>query len=178
MRTRNRISIAALAATMILGSAQIGQANDVDKRMAGMSAMQKQVKALAPIMRGMSEYDADAVRSAADTVITNSGDVMTELFAEGSNAPPSEALDTIWEDWDGFAELANALAVTAEGMKRAAGNGLGGNEPGQGSGMMSDSASNTVLDAETLAEMPVDAAFAAMTRICSSCHSKFRAKKF
>jgi len=178
MSIRKRISTAALAATMILGSVQVGHANDVDKRMASMSAMQKQIKALVPIMRGLSEYDADIVRSAADTVIANSGDVMTGLFPEGSNAPPSEALDTIWEDWDGFAELANALAVTAEGMKRAADNGLGGNETGQGSGMMSDSAPNTVLDADTLAEMPVDAAFAAMTKICSGCHSKFRAKKF
>ncbi len=154
--------------------AHSGATGDVEKRMAGMSTMQKQIKALVPVMRGLVDYDADEVRAAADVVITHSGAALTRLFPEGSNAPPSEALDAIWDNWEGFAALADALATAAEGMKRAAGNGLGDTGAGQGAGMI---AGPSAPDADALSEMPVGASFMAMTQTCSGCHSKFRAER-
>ncbi len=177
MKRRTWISVVALTLAGTMGFSHSGAAGDVEKRMAGMSAMQKQIKALAPIMRGLADYDADAVRAAADTVLAHSGEALTALFPEGSNVHPSEALDTIWDDWDRFAALAEALATTAEGMKRAADNGLGDPGAGQGSGMMTGSGSSAAPDADTLADMPVNASFMAMTRTCSNCHSRFRAER-
>ena len=179
MKIRIWISAAALASIGIAALAHSGAMGEVKERMDGMSAMQKQIKALAPIMRGLSDYDADTVRAAADIVTAHSGEALKALFPEGSNAPPSEALDTIWEDWNEFAALADALAASAEGMKRAADNGIGESAvAGQASGMMASSASSAAVDADRLAEMPVNASFTAMTKICSSCHSKFRAERF
>lgn len=94
------------------------------------------MKRLAPMMRGQAEYDPDAVRNAADTMIGHAGPRMTELFPEGSNGKPSEALNAIWEDWDEFAALAEALRTGAEGMKLAADNGLAGSGAMPGGGMM------------------------------------------
>ena len=162
----------------MMALAHSGATGEVKQRMAGMSAMQKQIKALAPMMQGLSDYDADAVRAAADAVIAHSGNALTVLFPKGSDTPPSEALDTIWEDWDGFAALANDLAVAAEGMKRAADNGIGAGGAGQGTAMMTSTAANAAPDADLLADKPADAGFMAMTKVCSNCHSKFRAKRF
>ncbi len=178
MNTRIWICAVGLASAGMVAVAHSGATGNVEKRMAAMSAMQKQIKALAPMMRGLSNYDADAVRTAADVVIAHSGGALTVLFPEGSNAAPSEALDTIWEDWAEFGGLADALTIAAEGMRRAADNGLGAGGAGQGSGMMAGDTSNANPDAEMLADMPVDASFMAMTKVCSNCHTKFRAKRF
>jgi len=176
---KKRTSICAIALTLaaVTGLAHDGAADDVKERMAGMSAMQKQIKVLVPIMRGLADYDADAIRAAADIVIAHSGDAMTTLFPEGSNLPPSEALGAIWDEWDEFAALAEDLATAAEGMKRAADNGLGDSGAGRGSGMTAGNGTDTAPDVDALADMPVNAAFAAMTRTCSDCHSKFRAER-
>ncbi len=178
MNTRVWISAVGLASAGMMALAHSNATGDVEKRMTAMSAMQKQIKALAPMMRGLSDYDAAAVKTAADVIVAHSGDALTVLFPEGSNAPPSEALDTIWEDWAGFDALADALTVAAEDMRRAADNGLGDGGTGQGSGMLAGDASNANPDAEALADMPVDASFLAMTKVCSNCHTKFRAKRF
>lgn len=177
MKLRTCIALIVITMAGAMGLAHSGATGDVEKRMAAMSDMQKQVKTLAPIMRGLADYDASAIRAAAETVIAHSGEALTVLFPDGSNAPPSEALNTIWADWDEFARLADVLAVAAEGMKRAADNGLGDPGAGQGSGMMARNQPDATPDADMLADMPVNAGFMAMTQICSQCHLKFRAKR-
>ncbi|MCR9111365.1 MAG: cytochrome c [Rhodobacteraceae bacterium] len=129
------VSLAALAHS--------GATGVVKERMDAMGELSEAMKLLTPMMRGQAEYNPDAVRRAADTMIDHAGSDMTELFPEGSNDMPSEALDVIWEDWEEFAALAEALRTSAEGMKLAADNGLmgPGDMPGQdmmgsGQGMM------------------------------------------
>ncbi len=129
-------------------------------------------------------------------MIGHAGTQMTELFPEGSNGTPSEALDAIWEDWEEFAALAEALRTSAEGMKLAANNGLAGPGDMPGGGMMGTgqtmmgggqgmmgtgqgmmrSAPGQMMTTEMLAEMPVNAGFMAVTQTCSACHQKFRAE--
>ena len=176
--------------------AHSGATGVMKERMDAMGEMGDEMKRLAPMMRGQTEYDPDIVRSAADTMIGHAGKQMTELFPEGSNEKPSEALDAIWEEWEEFAALAEALRTSAEGMKLAAGNGLtgpgempaggmmgtgqgmmGGNQPmmGAGQGMMG-TAPTQMMTTEMLAEMPVNAGFVAVTQTCSACHQKFRAE--
>ncbi len=200
-----RIWMTALVASSVglAALAHSGATGVMKERMDAMGEMGDEMKRLAPMMRGQTEYDPDVVRSAADTMIGHAGTQMTELFPEGSNGEPSEALDTIWEDWEEFAALAEALRTSAEGMKLAADNGLvgqgempgggmmgtgqgmmgtgqtmmGGNQPmmGAGQGMMG-AAPTQMMTTEMLAEMPVNAGFMAVTQTCSACHQKFRAE--
>ena len=196
MQLKVVISAALLAATGLAALAHSGATGVMKVRMDAMGEMGDEMKRLAPMMRGQTEYDPDVVRSAADTMIGHAGKQMTELFPEGSNEKPSEALDAIWEEWEEFAALAEALRTSAEGMKLAADNGLagpgempgggmmgtgqgmmGGNQPmmGAGQGMMG-TAPTQMMTTEMLAEMPVNAGFVAVTQTCSACHQKFRAE--
>lgn len=200
-----RIWMTALVASSVglAALAHSGATGVMKERMDAMGEMGDEMKRLAPMMRGQTEYDPDVVRNAADTMIGHAGAQMTELFPEGSNGEPSEALDTIWEDWEEFTALAEALRTSAEGMKLAADNGLagqgempgggmmgagqgmmgtgqtmmGGNQPmmGAGQGMMGG-APTQMMTTEMLAEMPVNAGFMAVTQTCSACHQKFRAE--
>ena len=193
-----RIWMTALVASSVglAALAHSGATGVMKERMDAMGEMGDEMKRLAPMMRGQTEYDPDVVRSAADTMIGHAGKQMTELFPEGSNEKPSEALDAIWEEWEEFAALAEALRTSAEGMKLAADNGLagpgempgggmmgtgqgmmGGNQPmmGAGQGMMG-TAPTQMMTTEMLAEMPVNAGFMAVTQTCSACHQKFRAE--
>ena len=196
MQLKVVISAALLAATGLAALAHSGATGVMKVRMDAMGEMGDEMKLLAPMMRGQTDYDPDVVRSAADTMIGHAGTQMTELFPEGSNEKPSEALDAIWEEWEEFAALAEALRTSAEGMKLAADNGLagpgempgggmmgtgqgmmGGNQPmmGAGQGMMG-TAPTQMMTTEMLAEMPVNAGFMAVTQTCSACHQKFRAE--
>lgn len=200
-----RIWITALVASSVglAAMAHSGATGVMKERMDAMGEMGDEMKRLTPMMRGQTEYDPDVVRNAADTMIGHAGTQMTELFPEGSNAKPSEALDAIWEDWQEFAALAEALRTSAEGMKLAADNGLagpgdmpGGGMMGSGNGMMGTGQSMMggnqtmmgtgqgmmggapaeMMSTEMLAEMPVNAGFMAVTQTCSACHQKFRAE--
>ena len=191
--------ITALAASSVglAAPAHSGATGVMKERMDAMGEMGDEMKRLAPMMRGQTDYDPVVVRSAADTIIGHAGTQMTELFPEGSNGEPSEALDAIWEDWEEFAALAEALRNSAEGMKLAADNGLagpgdmpvggmmaigqtmmGGNQSmmGTSQGRMGG-APTQMMSAEILAEMPVNAGFMAVTQTCSACHQKFRAEE-
>jgi cytochrome c556 len=176
--------------------AHSGATGVMKERMDAMDEMGEAMKRLTPMMRGQTEYDPDVVRSAAETMIGHAGAQMTELFPEGSNGKPSEALDAIWEDWEEFAALAEALRTSAEGMKLAADNGLAGPGDMPGGGMMGSGqtmmggnqgimgtaqgmmgAPAQMMSTEMLAEMPVNAGFMAVTHTCSACHQKFRAEE-
>lgn len=186
-----KIWVSAIVASSVglAALAHSGATGVVKERMDAMGEMGKEMKRLAPMMRGQTEYDPDVVRNAADTMIGHAGTHMTELFPDGSNRMPSEALDAIWQDWDAFVALAEALRTSAEGMKLAAGNGLagpggmpGGNMMGSGQAMMGGSqpmmggSATQIMTTGMLAEMPVNAAFMAVTQTCSACHQKFRAE--
>ena len=195
MRARTWVVSAVIASIGVAAFAHGGATGIVKERMDGMSAMGKVVKALTPLMRGETPYDADQVRDAADVMIMHAGEQMTRLFPEGTGAKPSAALPAVWEDWEGFAELAERLKSYAEGMKLGADNGLAKNKAQQDGSMMggttdtmmgSGNAAMTggsmmgaseVMTPEMIASMPTDMAFAAVAQSCSACHQKFRAKE-
>lgn len=193
----------AMASVGLAALAHSGATGVMKERMDAMGEMGDAMKVLTPMMRGQTAYDPEVVRAAADTMIGHAGSSMTGLFPEGSNGKPSVALDTIWEDWEEFAALAETLGTSAAGMKRAADNGLaapgdmsGGGMMGTGQGMMGTGqtmmgsnqgmmgtgqgmmggAPGQMMTADMLAEMPVNAGFMAVTQTCSACHQKFRAE--
>lgn len=193
------IGLASIAAAYAHG----GATGIVKERMEAMGAMGDIVKALSAMMRGETAYDANTVRDGAETIRRHAGTALTGLFPEGSGGEPSEARAEIWSNWDEFAAMAAQLETLAEGLGRAADNGLmhGGGQPAPG-GMMSSStgmmgggtgmmgSGNTMMggtapmmgrggsfDAAALAAMPADGVFNMVAQSCSACHTKFRLEK-
>ena len=185
-----------IAGTAVTAFAHGGATGIVKERMDAMLAMGKAVKAVAPMMRRETAYDAETVRDTARLFQQHAGESMTKLFPEGTGGMPSEAKEDVWTDWDRFAALATQLEEYSEGLERAAGNGLGGmngnasmggatmmgdgSMMGSGNGMMGGSTmmgGGGMMDAAAIAEMPADAAFAMTTQVCSACHERFRAEE-
>ncbi len=121
----------------------------VKERMDLMSAIGKNMKSVAAMVKGEVKFDPAAIESSAKSIAEHSTKV-NDLFPKGSLDKPTEALPAIWEDWDRFTQLSknletetNKLAeVAASGDKRAV--------------MMQ---------------------FAKTGKICSTCHTDFRLKK-
>ncbi len=196
-----------LAAGLLVSASAVGvlahggATGIVKERMDAMGVMSKAVKAMTEMMRGKTEYDPDAIRQGAQIIKSHAGEAMTKLFPEGSMHKPTEARPEIWTDWDRFKELADLLLTFADGLEKAADNGLMmsdsngtstmmGNRSstmmGEGGSMMSDSEmmgggmmmrGGRMPDTEALASMPADGVFNMMAQTCSSCHTKFRIEK-
>lgn len=179
--------------------AHSGATGVVKERMDGMMAMSEAIKSITPLMRGKTEYDAARVEAFAAVLKTHSGEAMTRLFPEGTGGKPSVAKPAVWENWQRFVALANRLDTLAEGLARAAGNGvasgmMGSNTMmGSGAGMMGTGSGGQAMmggetmmgsgpgmsepDLEQLAKMPADAVFQMVGQTCAACHTKFRAEK-
>ena len=169
---------AALALAAVGALAHEGATGVVKQRMELMESIGDAMKALTAMMRGKEAYDSERVRALARSIAEHGGERMTTLFPEGSLQHPSEALQSVWTDWERFSVLAGQLTDTATALAAAAGNeraaGGGMMQTGQGmpdQGMM---ASMAAPSAEHLATMPPDAAFAQLARTCSACHEDFR----
>ncbi|MDU8912253.1 cytochrome c [Aestuariicoccus sp. MJ-SS9] len=196
MNTYLRAAVAAvfLTITGVAVFAHSSATGVVKERMDAMKAMGDATKTVGAMFSGEVAYDPNQVRNAAEIVQAHSGSAMTDLFPEGSNATPSEAMDTTWEEWETFSALARQLEVMAAGLGRAAGNepsstpmgsgtmmsdtgGMMGGSSGMmgGSGMMATTV--PMMDAEHLAEMPAEAVFTMMSQTCSACHTRFRAEE-
>lgn len=189
--TKKTIVMGAAAAltTAVAAFAHGGATGIVKERMDGMSAMSKVVKTLAPMMRGDIQFDAELVKQGAVEIRAHAGETMTKLFPEGSGGKPSEAKETVWENWEEFSALSERLDFYAEGLELAAENGL---MAGDSSGMSSDSmmgadtlmgegtmmAGVSMMDGtmglEEFSDMPTDAIFNMVSQTCSACHTKFR----
>lgn len=201
MTTRLATIVLASALAGAAALAHTGATGIVLERMEGMKAMGDAVRAVAPMMRGEADYDAAALRRAAETIEAHSGAALAALFPKGSNGAPSEALDRIWDEWETFAALADRMETAARGLAIAADNGLGrapgampagnmmggnmmgpdtmmdgGAMMGGDGGTMSGAAAVGGMTAEAVGSMPADAAFAMTSRLCSACHTRFRAE--
>jgi cytochrome c556 len=192
---RKTILAAAVAAALGAGAAtalaHTGATGVVKERMEAMKAMGDSMKELTAIMRGQQDYDAGRVRALATRIGEHGGEAMTELFPEGSLDHPSEALPTIWSNWERFSDLAirlddyaSALAAAADNQRPAGGamQGQGmmqGQSMMQGQGMMSGGMMGTGQGPtpEMLAQMPPDAVFLHLADTCSACHQDFRKKQ-
>ncbi|MBJ3761502.1 cytochrome c [Maribius pontilimi] len=188
MKIHTILAAATAAAIATTAIAHEGATGIVLERMKAMSAMREAVKEMTPMMRGQVQYDADAVRAAAQTIESHAGQAMIELFPEDASREKSYAKDALWQDFDRFADLAMQLETQTRGLALAAANGLGGDQGGSG-GMMGTSsmmgqdtsammggASGDTLSAEALADMPADAVFEKVSQTCSACHTPYRTK--
>ena len=189
------LAAAGIAASTLAAFAHGGATGIVKERMEAMETMGKVVKSLSAMMRGETKYDAGKIREGAAAIKSHAGSSLTDLFPEGSLPKASEAKSEIWTDWEEFSTLAKQLGVLADGLERAADNGLmmGAGTAGQGSmmgtqgmmgagGMMGSpgmmgTAGHPMLDPDQLAGMPADGVFNMVVQTCSACHSKFRVDK-
>lgn len=164
-------SIAVLATTAV---AHKGATGVLLERMNGMLAMGQATKAIAPMTRGLEDYDADRTTDYAAVLQTHSGDAMLALFPEGMNAAPSVAKDAIWTNWEDFSVLSSQLETYAMALGLAAQNGLG--DAGASDGSMMGGAVVEEKTLQTLASLSVSTLFAQSAQVCSACHTKFRAE--
>tara|TARA_Y100000310_G_scaffold341070_1_gene438977 strand:- start:997 stop:1503 length:507 start_codon:yes stop_codon:yes gene_type:complete len=91
----------------------------VKERLDFMENMGKAMGGLMAVVRGNKDFDADDVMANLGVIHKQSGAAITNLFPEGRNERPSEALSKIWDDWDSFAEVAGALRTKVEAMQGA-----------------------------------------------------------
>ncbi len=185
MKKSMMLAVGSLMAAAV-ASAHTGATGIVLERMNGMSAMQDVVRNLTPMMQGQTAYNRQAVIDAAGILESHAGETMTALFPEGSDPEVSYVSPAIWEDWEGFEELAMRLEVVAGAMALAADNPPGSEMPGAGeqadAGAMMGGASSMMggtaePDAAALAQMPVDRVFAAAAQTCSACHTAYRIER-
>ena len=102
--------------------------------------------ALKMIAAAIKAQDFNAIDAPAQ-LIAHWGDEMARYFPDGSNPPPSEALDIIWQDMDQFKAMANANANAAKRLQQLA--------------ISRD-------------EAKIKPAFNELVDSCKSCHQKFR----
>ena len=150
-----RLIAGAALVTSILSASGIafshsGATGMVKHRMDAMSDIAKSMKAIGAMIKGQAAFDAGTVKAAA-TSMAEHADRIPELFPEGSNRKPSEALPAIWEDWDGFKSIAKDMSTQAKALAAAA-----------------DGASQ--ID-------QIKAPFGALAKTCKACHSDFRLAK-
>ena len=125
-----------------------GATGVVKERMDLMKGQQKQMKLIGDMAKGKKKFDAAKAAAAAHD-LGKSTKKIPDLFPEGSNGHPSEALDAVWKEWDRFKGDAHDAEAAADALAKA-------------------------LEASG---QDWKAAFKKMTDACKSCHETFRAKE-
>jgi cytochrome c556 len=149
----NGIAAACATALLAFGTlafAHSGATGVVKERMEMMKEIGSGMKVIGEMIKGARPFDA-AEAAASARAVANHAAMVPSLFPEGSTDSPSEASSAIWEDWDAFLELSDALAET---------------------GLQLATAAETASDASD-----IRAAFAATGRTCAACHEDFRIEK-
>ncbi|MEP4378494.1 MAG: cytochrome c [Alphaproteobacteria bacterium] len=189
LRTTIFFGAAAVLLSTSLALAHGGATGIVKERMDLMDSVGKSMKIITEMFQGEKNYEATAVRDAAQSIGSHGGEQLTRLFPEGSIQGPSESLPAIWQNWERFSELsedltryANALAAVAEntrgpGMRGGRQGGTGMSPMGRSNPMTGSTDGMRMNDPAALAQMSPDAAFARLTQTCSACHTQFRKKQ-
>jgi len=125
-----------------------GGTSEGKERMDLMKGQAKQMKLIGDMAKGKKKFDAAKAAAAARDLGATTKKI-PELFPEGSNAHPSEALDAVWKEWDRFKGDAHDAEAAANALEAAL----------QASGQ------------------DWKAAFQKMTDACKSCHESFRAEE-
>lgn len=143
---------AALTAALFLSGslalAHSGATGIVKERMDGMNVLARSMKSLAGMAKS-GAIDPDQVKESAVAIQAHSGQALYRLFPEGSLQPVSEARQEIWQNWDRFAAISDALFETAGRLEREAAS------PGLNLGLYVKELGNS----------------------CATCHQEFRVKK-
>lgn len=133
-----------------LAFAHSGATGIVKQRMELMKSIADQMKTIGKMIKGEENFDAQQVAKAAEMIVSHSEQV-PEMFPEGSNEAPSEALPVIWQDWETFLQLSADMKQHASDLLSAAEN---------------------AVDVSGIRPQ-----FAAVGKTCSACHEDFRATK-
>ncbi len=149
MSTRNLGAAICLLAALTTGAAiaHSGAMGVVKERMDAMSDIADQMKLIAAMLSGQTEFDAADAEAAARAIAGHAGG-MEQLFPEGSNATPSEAKDEIWTGWDRFTAIAAQLEADASAMAAAG---------------------------ENMSQ--IRSLFGAISQSCKTCHQEFRSAR-
>ena len=112
-----KITIALVA--MVLSGAAI-HAHSVEnpvvqKRMEVMKEIKRAIGVLGGMAKGKIAFDVVAATAAQTTLIEQS-ELVATTFEANETDPKSEALPSIWENWDTFVEMAEDLTFAAEGL--------------------------------------------------------------
>lgn len=137
-----------LAACAGLAFAHEGAKGVVKERMDLMKGQAKQMKLIGDMAKGKKKFDAAKAAAAAHDLGKTTKKI-PELFPEGSNGHPSEALDAVWKEWDRF----------------------------KGDAQDAEAAANALETALQASGQDWKAAFKKMTDACKSCHESFRAEE-
>jgi cytochrome c556 len=138
----------------------------VKERMDGMLVISKAMKTI--LAETQSDIpDPEVLKEAARAIEDHAGEAMTKRFPKGSMDHPTEAKETIWENWDRFSFLAQQLDMKAKGLALAAGNPKTG-KPAELTG------NRMLMD---FATMGPDEVFTLLGKNCTACHTDFRVKK-
>ena len=101
----DRRTLAAMSLLLVIFTgfafAHEGATGVVKERMDLMKGQQKQMKLIGEMAKGKKKFDA-AKAAAAARDLGKSTKRIPDLFPEGSNGHPSEALDAVWKEWDRF----------------------------------------------------------------------------
>ena len=136
-----------LAGIATYAGAHEGATGVVNERMDLMKRQQRDVKLIGEMAKGKTAFDAvKAAEAARDIGVTSAK--TPGLFPEGSDGHPSEALPSIWQEWDHFTKSAEELKQSAAALEQALTRGQDWKR-----------------------------AFQAVTDGCKGCHQDFRAKK-
>lgn len=92
-----------------------GATGVVKERMEMMKSLGDRMKSMAAMVRGKVPFDAAEMAAAAQEIQDKAPEI-TQLFPEGSLRKPSEALPSIWQEWDRFSEMAEQLGSEASGL--------------------------------------------------------------
>ena len=112
-----KITIALVA--MVLSGAAINAHSVenpvVQKRMEVMKEIKSAIGVLGGMAKGKIAFDVVAATAAQTTLIEQS-ELVATTFEANETDPKSEALPSIWENWDTFVDMADDLTFAAEGL--------------------------------------------------------------
>lgn len=146
---RPAVFILAIASTS-LAFAHGGATGIVKDRMDSMSAMGKAMKTIIKELKSKSNMDSDLIIKSSQLIIKHSS-MIPQMFPQGTHGKPSEALPTIWSEWDTFTSMAEDTGSQAGNMQKLT---------------------------ESEAPRPqLMKQFATLGKTCKGCHTDFRAEK-
>ena len=131
-------------------SAHSGATGIVKERMDSMKTMGKASKIIAKQLKAKDDLEQSLVMQQADLIDQHSRG-MSKLFPKHSVQGKSEALDTIWLQWDDFVALSRQTSDAAVALK----------------GLVASGADTGALRRQ----------FGLLGKSCKSCHSEYRKKR-
>ena len=143
----------------------------VRERMDQMVVLKEAMKRLKTELSKGKVYDSALVLAATQEIADHSGQAMLIKFPEGSLTKHSEALQSVWDEPDRFADLARQMEKLAGEMTASVESEVPNVEAGSGLlGWLNADSS----DAEQVAlRSPIDT-LGKIAKTCKECHEGFR----